>query len=372
MTETLIETDVARSRRLVLNPFVTVIRCTDDEVLYRHGSRSEYSRVLQDEGRRRILGRVLAAFAMPPGTEGWTAAEAAPGVADRDGVVEVVERLVEDGVLVPRDSALSEMYFQMRTGKAPTGLGAAVVGLLGLGTIGGQVARQLAGLGVGSVVGMDDREITARDQAFLRGALGIRADTGQSMAAAFAAAAEDAGLPNVDARPGSVGDLVATADLLEEVDLLVVALETFPPSLLHNVNDLAIAAEKPWLPVHADGSEVIVGPLVVPGRSPCYNEYEIQHEASRTLRREYLLYREELTRQPIGAAPQLLPPYAGIAASWTVTAVLPFLLEGSSFLVGRAVRVDFERLEVTNERVLRLPRCPACVCLRPDLRHPFL
>ncbi|GAA4710290.1 TOMM precursor leader peptide-binding protein [Phytohabitans rumicis] len=354
-------------QRFVLNPYVTVVRCTDDEVLYRHGARSAYSRMLRDEGRRRVLGPVLAAFDRPR-----SRAETAAELADPAGATEVLDKLIDDGVLVAEDSALSAMYLQMLTGAAPTGLAAATVGVAGLGGIGGQVARQLAALGAGAVVGLDDRPVGAADQAFLRGTIGTAGEVGRPIAEAFERATVAAGFDNVTTRPQSIEDTEALADLIDEADLTVVALEAFAPGLLHRVNELAVAAEKPWLPVYADGSELVVGPLVVPGRSACYNEFEIQHESSRALRTEYLLYKEELGRRPAGDGPQLLPPFAGIAASWAVSAALPFLVDGTSFLVGRAVRIDFERLEVITERVLRLPRCPACAELRPDLRHPFL
>lgn len=392
------------AQRLVLNPYVTVVQYTDDEVLYRHGSRSGYSRVLRDEGRRRVLGPVLAAFREPctradarrrvAGSVTADRADADTGAEtpvdtdlvtdpemdlDRDldpdvdsAVAEVTDKLVDDGVLVPEQSSLFATYLQMQTGEQPAALATATVGLLGVGGIGGQVGQQLAALGVGEVIGLDDRRVTAADQPLLRGTIGAAGTAGAPVTGAFAAAAAASGLAAVSVREGSIDDDAVLVDLLEEVDLLVVALESFPPSLLHRVNEAAVTAEKPWLPVHADGSEVVIGPLIVPGRSPCYNEYEIQHESSRVLRNEYLLYKEELAGRPVLATPQLLPPYASIAASWAVTGVLPYLLDGASFLVGRVVRVDFERLEVINERVLRLPRCPACSGLRPDFRHPFL
>jgi bacteriocin biosynthesis cyclodehydratase domain-containing protein len=362
-------------QRLVLNPYVTVVRYTDDEVLYRHGSRSGYSRVLRDEGRRRVLGPVLAAFREPCSRADarQRVAGGPDGAAGVDtAVAEVTDRLVDDGVLVPEQSSRFATYLRMRTGQQPAGLATATVGLVGVGGIGGQIGQQLAALGVGEIIGLDDRPVAPGDQPLLRGTIGNAGKVGAPVTAAFAAAAAASGFDSVSVRDGSVDDDAVLVDLLEEVDLLVVALESFPPSLLHRVNEAAITTEKPWLPVHADGSEVVIGPLVVPGRSPCYNEYEIQHESSRVLRTEYLLYKEELAGRPLLAAPQLLPPYAGIAASWAVTGALPYLLDGASFLVGRVVRVDFERLEVINERVLRLPRCPACAGLRPDYRHPFL
>lgn len=318
--------------RLVRNPYLTLVQCTDDEVLLRHGARSRYSRVLRDDGRHRVLGPLLREFAVPqvPG-------EVLETFADRAGADELtalVDQLADEGVLVAEGSSTFTMYRSIVGGRPVRPLAATSVAVVGQGAVGAQLTTQLTGLGVGDVPVLS---------------------------------ADSAGAPE-----GADIDDERLADLLDGSDLVVLALDGFRPSLLHRINRAAVAAGRPWLPVYADGSELIIGPLVVPGESPCYNEHEIQHESSRALRGEYQLYSEELARRTADDIPPLLGPYAAIGASWAAIGIAPFLVDGASFLVGRAIRVDFERLEITQEHVLRLPRCPVCTEHRPSFRHPFL
>ncbi|MBN0046440.1 TOMM precursor leader peptide-binding protein [Streptomyces actuosus] len=316
--------------RLVRNPYLTVVQCTDDEVLLRHGARSRYSRVLRDDGRHRVLGPLLSSFTEPQPRDDVVARFA--DRADKDQVAGLVDQLAGDGVLVPEGSGLLAMHRSLMGGRPVRDLAETTVGLVGSGSVGRQLAVQLAELGVGSVPGL---------------------------------AAGTDGLGAAD------GDETLAA-LLDDTDLVVLALDGFRPSLLHRLNRAAVAAGRPWLPVYADGSELLVGPLVVPGESACYNEHEIQHESSRALRHEYQLYSEELARRTADDLPPLLAPYAALAASWASIGIAPYLVDGASFLVGRAIRIDLERLEITQEHVLRLPRCPVCTEQRPSFRHPFL
>ncbi|MEU3948257.1 TOMM precursor leader peptide-binding protein [Streptomyces sp. NPDC029526] len=316
--------------RLVRNPYLTVVQCTDDEVLLRHGSRSRYSRVLRDDGRHRVLGPLLTAFTEPRLRDDIVSRFA--DRADKDQLGALVDDLVDGGVLVPEGSGLLAMHRSLMGGRPVRELGETTVGLVGGGSVGTRLNTQLAELGVGRVPDL------------AAGTGGLEAPDGDERLAA----------------------------LLDDTDLVVLALDGFRPSLLHRLNRAAVAAGRPWLPVYADGSELIVGPLVVPGESACYNEHEIQHESSRALRHEYQLYSEELARRTADDLPPLLAPYAAIAASWAAIGIAPYLVDGASFLVGRAIRIDLERLEITQEHVLRLPRCPVCTEQRPSFRHPFL
>ncbi|MBT2408671.1 MULTISPECIES: TOMM precursor leader peptide-binding protein [unclassified Streptomyces] len=310
--------------RLVRNPYLTMVQCTDDEVLLRHGARSRYSRVLRDDGRHRVLGPLLQRFAVPQRPE--EVLDTFTDRADQDELGALIDQLKDDGVLVPEDSSTFAVYRSIIGGRPVRPLAETSVAVMGLGTIGTQLTSQLTELGVGEI----------------------------------------------PALPAGDVDDERLADLLDGSDLLVLALDGFRPSLLHRVNRAAVAEGRPWLPVYADGSELIIGPLVVPGESPCYNEHEIQHESSRALRSEYQLYSEELAKHTADDIPPLLAPYAALGASWAAIGITPFLVDGASFLVGRAIRVDFERLEITQEHVLRLPRCPVCTEQRPSFRHPFL
>ncbi|MFH8223573.1 TOMM precursor leader peptide-binding protein [Streptomyces sp. NPDC018057] len=224
------------------------------------------------------------------------------------------------------------MHRSLMGGHPVRDLAQTVVGVVGGGSVQRQLTTQLTELGIGGLRGLS------------------------------------AGTDGLDAADGDE----KLAALLDDTDLVVLALDGFRPSLLHRLNRAAVAAGRPWLPVYADGSELIVGPLVVPGESACYNEHEIQHESSRALRHEYQLYSEELARRTADDLPPLLAPYAALAASWASIGITPYLVDGAGFLVGRAIRIDLERLEITQEHVLRLPRCPVCTEQRPSFRHPFL
>ncbi|KAA2255236.1 TOMM precursor leader peptide-binding protein [Solihabitans fulvus] len=267
-------------------------------------------------------------------------------------------RLVADDPIISDCSTMPAACLRMQADIHQDAQLDRTVGVLGLGAIGAEVTTQLLRYGVARISGQDPRTIAGR--------------LGPTIGAAFADRFEHD--DRVTVHNGGF-DEPGIAELVDSVDLIVAAVETHSPTLLHLVNGAAIAAGKPWLPVYLDDSddlEMVVGPFVWPGVSPCYNEYEIQHEVSRALRGDYLLGKEAHDRIAVDETVRLLPSHAGLAASWAVAAALPYLVDGSSFLAGKAIRLDMARLEVTTERVVRLPDCPACSGSRPGHGHPFL
>jgi hypothetical protein len=86
---------------------------------------------------------------------------------------------------------------------------------------------------------------------------------------------------------------------------------------------------------------------------------------------EYLTYKEALDDPSLGFEHLTFPAYIEVAAGMAAIAAARYLVTGKSFLVGRSLRFDFERLSVDTEEILRLPRCPACAPYRP-YRHAYL
>lgn len=115
-----------------------------------------------------------------------------------------------------------------------------------------------------------------------------------------------------------------------------------------------------------------MGPLYVPSETACYYEFETQVEASTAFREDYLLYKEHLADAGIHGAYFVLPPYPQIAAGFSALSASQFLARGQAMTVGRSIRIDFERLSVDYQDVLRLPRCPACGSDRAPYRQLFL
>lgn len=332
-----------------VNPTLEIIPCTEDEILVRRGSRSTFSRIIKDESSRGLLLNTIEAFREPTTTD---AARQVATTGSDDDFDALVAHLVEEGVLVDETHSIPTIYDAASTLEPEIAIATKRVGILGLGPVGHEVARHLADAGVVEMVGLDDR---------------VRAD--EAVSTVFAQNFESIDVTIIE---GSMSDEDAIESLFVESDFVLVAIEAFRPTTLHLANLASIDHETPWMPVYADGDEVIIGPFIVPGITPCFNEFEIQHEAARALRTEYLLYKESLLDADAPQLSAIAGPVASAAASWASLAVLPFLTGGHSFLEAGTIRMDFERLDVIRERLLKIPRCPACDSLRPDYRHPFL
>jgi bacteriocin biosynthesis cyclodehydratase domain-containing protein len=249
-----------------------------------------------------------------------------------------------------------------RGGEGSARIASRHVAIVGAGPLGARIARSVAALRPRVLELVDETAAAGRQNG---------GGTMRAGAAALAASISAEGFANVAAREGDAGDESAMRELLDASDLVILALNAYSPATLHRLNELAIAHETPWMAVYFDGSDAVIGPLHVPGESPCHLEVEIQTEASVGIRDDYLVYKESLDADPRLDA-FVLPAHLDTAAGLAASAALRFLVSGHCFCVGRSVRVDFERMAVDSQEFLRLPRCPACVGLRPAYQHEFL
>lgn len=362
--------ETLRSQTLMINPHVHVTFCSNSEVLIKHGSRSRFSQVLRDEGRTHLLGKVLRNLRAPT-----SLAELQERQIVRDHELEdalkLIEHLRAEKILISPEDYLPHVYLSMQFGAAAAGLRACRLGLIGSGFLGSRLARDLARLQVRELVLLDDRRVQPRDRSYFDVSPAL-VEPGASFASITERALNDEGFTSVRTIEAALDDQRALTDLFDQVDVAVAALEWFSPQTLHGANAVSQALGKPWMSVYVDGSEALIGPIYVPGETPCYNELEIQHEAAISLKDDYLLYKESLIDDQVEPHHFVLPPYLNLLSGWTMTALLPFMISGRSFAVGRAVRIDFERVFVDYEDVLKLPRCPGCSAQRPAYRHTFL
>jgi thiazole/oxazole-forming peptide maturase SagC family component len=358
------------TQRLVINPYVRVTYCGNNEVLVKHGSRSRFSQVIRDEGRTKLLGRVLRGLRRPGSladlVKSEQVREAETADADR-----LVEYLVEQHILIPPDEYLPHVYFAMQYGgEGVDALRNRTVGMLGTGSLGSRIARELGRMQVKELVLLDARPAETHDRAYFDlPASAMQA--GGPYAAMTQKALEADGYPAARIVEGALEDPKALTDVFDQCDFVVVALEWASPTVLHEANQVALAMGKPWMSVYVDGSEALIGPLYVPGETICYNEFEIQNEAAVSLHDDFLLHKETLVADT-GSAHLVHPAFLSVISGWAATAALSFLCSGKTYVVGRCVRIDFERFAVDYQDILRLPRCPACAPQRPGYRHTFL
>ncbi len=363
-----------RAEVLVVNPHLEVIRCSDDEVIVKHGIRSLFSEVITDEGRTKLMGRVLDRL-NKPGSLADLLAEDVIAPAESEPTGELLDYLASRKVLVQPDQDLALAYLDTLMGGGgitAQSLGDARIGLVGAGFVGARVARHLAGFRPRELAILDGRRVADVREAGLFPFNRSAVATGSHYGRLLHQQLEADGYSAVTVRAEAMADEGALPALFEAVDFVVCSLEFFGPATLHAVNAAAIQLRKPWMSIFVDGSQATIGPTYVPGETSCYLEFEIQSEASHTRQDEYLLYKEHIQGNGHASVRPVLPPYSDLAASLGAVSALRFLLSGTTFTVGRAVHIDLERMSVDYQDVLRVPRCPACNATRAAYRHTFL
>jgi len=357
--------------KLMINPHLRIIFTSSDEILVKHSARSPFSRVIRDEGQTKLIGRLLRSLS-GPATMATLIKAMDISEEQTDSAIELAQYLVDEKVLINPEFDVVQLYLDTIIGASNT-LAEQSVALIGCGFLGKRFAQQLLELGVGNLTLIDDRKVSEpKIEARLFGINSKNLKKGKAYTECVKNHLDLFGLDTKISCASGLEDEEKLKKAFGAHDLVVVVWECLSSKFFHTVNKVSIDTNKPWLLVHTDGSEAYVGTFFIPGESACYSEYEVQCEASALgVKDEYLTYKESLDQIKLDSAPLVLPCYMDMAAATAATAVMHFMCNDESFLVGRCVRHDFERLTVDYEEVLRLPRCPACAPYRP-YRHSFL
>jgi len=147
---------------------------------------------------------------------------------------------------------------------------------------------------------------------------------------------------------------------------LVVVYDRFDSADFHRFNQFAIEHNTPLVLGYLDGSTTIITPVVLHGETVCYNELEIQLEATLTHRPEYRAYKA------VERASMAYPPFLlNQLTFFSLHLWLDFVLTGSLKTKNRALIFDTESLRFDLVDVLPLPVCPACR-LDHAMSHDYL
>lgn len=300
---------------------IDLVLLSEDEVLFQFGSRSHPSELLRDADLTGVLG--ILARRLLDGPLVLDELLAAVREQDRAEARKVVVDLLERGILTDIRRDPVEQYLRYTFEDAQDLDPPAAVSVLGAGTLAVRIASSLA-LHPFAV----DRLTDGSDPD------GVRTAAGSS-------------------------------------NLLVLALDRPSPGLAHLVNRVCLQARTPWLLATIDGSRGLTGPLFLPPNTACYNDYRTLVEAttpSAPMVRRYERWIRANGRQAAFAG---LPAYADIVAGFAALAAVHFLCRGRSFATGRQLSIDFERMRIDVEDVLKLPRCPVCGTARSGYRPAF-
>jgi bacteriocin biosynthesis cyclodehydratase domain-containing protein len=347
--------------RLVINPYLHVVVCSDDEVVVKHGSRSAYSQVLSDDGNTHLIGRALRVLRTPM-TEDEIMTRGGLAEVNRGALRELLDYLRNRRIVIEAGEDRAGAYLDCVLGNGDplaARIRSASVAVVGAGPYGAHVAERLAALRPGRLVLLD-----------LPACL---PDPGT--AAAGRDAARELAERLADRCPGAEpveGDLVSVWETLAACQLVLVCYERFSPQAFHAFNEAAIERPVPWLLSYLDGSDGIIHPVAVPGETACYYELEAQSESTLTRRPDYHLYKEEMLAPTDDVAAAPLAVYTDVLGGMTVIAALRHLTGLPPLASDQTIRIDFERMAIDYQTILKLPRCPACSGLRPAHRHLFM
>lgn len=152
----------------------------------------------------------------------------------------------------------------------------------------------------------------------------------------------------------------AAADLVVGVSLVIGCGTNLRDAALQRLNALSLATGTPWLPVISDAAEATLGPLIVPGRTPCLVCLRVRTEA---------LAPGTVRLLRVGSRP-ILPAAVQVVAGVAVAEALKALLGADRPAIEDVlIKIHLRTLAWTRADVLRLPRCPACASVRPGRRQ---
>ncbi|MYH45671.1 MAG: hypothetical protein F4008_02580 [Gammaproteobacteria bacterium] len=354
-----------------INPHLKVIRITNNEIIARHSARSAFSRSWCDTGRTGLIGKLIGHL---------DGASSLNDLVERGIIKEtevedaqsIIDQLREEDILIELDSDLVAVYLQTIY-QAEQPFTQNHVGIIGCGQAGSRIARHLAVAKVQKITLCDDA--ITEDPIVIQRMLSIdplHVEKNAPVAKCLAKSLEPYGVNHIRC---VTEDSLADSQIrrvFEECDFVIVALDEYLSSVLHRANEHALNVDKPWASVVMDGSEGIAGPIYIPGDTCCFNEFEQQGLATAgTFKKDVLTYFDALDSQEKRSLGITLPPHLDIICGQLSAGVLMYFGTGSSFLVGRAIRTDFDRMSIDYEDIKSLPRCPACAPYRP-FRHQFL
>ena len=166
-------------------------------------------------------------------------------------------------------------------------------------------------------------------------------------------------LGRIDTEPLQASLQLAGAVLVDadaEAELRVVLTDDYLTDALSEINDQALDSGRPWLLARPGRATLLVGPVFVPDRGPCW-----ECLAQRLRLRRTLVAASEWSGLDRGAlGPQLPGSLGGLAASLIASEALRWLVERSGLSESTVLSLDSRNWESRRHHVVWRPQCPAC------------
>ncbi|PYP83522.1 MAG: hypothetical protein DMF61_23155 [Blastocatellia bacterium AA13] len=157
----------------------------------------------------------------------------------------------------------------------------------------------------------------------------------------------------------------------ESPTLLAIAIDRGEPVLLEAINKFSQSRNVALLHCVANGTQAIVGPLVVPGQTACLTCYRLRVNSHVEFYEEQRAFEAWVkSNGHRRATPGTPPALANMAAAMAALEIIKHVTEVyEPEIYDRFISIDALTLEVISHQLLKLPRCPDCGGGRSSIRY---
>jgi bacteriocin biosynthesis cyclodehydratase domain-containing protein len=145
--------------------------------------------------------------------------------------------------------------------------------------------------------------------------------------------------------------------------LVVLVSGRLSPTEYETADAASAALSRPWLPAVLEGDRIRVGPVVAPGRGPCFQCYLRRRDQHDVNRATSALLRDHYAQNPEAAPGGFLPHHVSLAAGMT-SAVLGALRDSTgpalSRLSGQVFTMGTHDCTIRRDHVVALHGCIRC------------
>lgn len=139
-------------------------------------------------------------------------------------------------------------------------------------------------------------------------------------------------------------------------DLVVVATSANDPDRFRFIDLMSAIAGFTWIPAMIDGPFLFVGPTAIPDQSAGYRDFETRVAMNLRERDSYLKFKSALASGAhLRAEANVLPPLAGIVASFASLEVVNLVECGTTPTLNKVLSIYVPTMEIAYQEVLPLP-----------------
>lgn len=337
---------------ILVNPYIRVIPINSNEVLIKHSGQSGYSKLFEDENKSGLMGKVFKFFKKPATINNFLSLY---DIEEPDDVIGFIQECKTEHIILKKTDDILNSYYKLLFNYKIDELADLTIGIVGLGILGSRVLSMLTNLGLQNFILIDDREV--QNSKIEEKYLHYRE---VPLGKKYVKIAKDE-YSNVL----EIYDAFSTEYIeafVKESDFIIYSQDMLRSNLLHKLNSACIEHNRVWLLSYIDGSECYAGPIFIPGSTACFNEVEIQLDASYPTyaRNDYSLYREYVDDIASEDLILTLPHYADTLSGIVCNEVFKYLNSSNTSLSNSVVKIDMENMEFDYINILKYPRCPAC------------